>query len=631
MKLLKHLMKKKKKSSDDDDARCKGRTDCGYYDSGDCTDVKSDPKKNTTGDIGAPDSGRSVSSKRGRPENISSSSVIPKPVATEINNDTALSTNDENDQNHCKAICRLSPGNRLGGNRSSGNCQQKEETWRNNIVLEADALDKSGNQLFEKGQYDEAFVQYERALLLKRSLQANKNDGGDDADAIADQAVEDVLSHNSRSSEDNQKQSEITSTVQKKETLASVATSINNITYVKQRAGEVNVDETMLSYFKALQIKREVLGPDHLSIGKTLNNIGSVFYLKREYGAALKAYMEALRIMQARLGKEHQDVGTVFSNIADAHLAAGRNREALEKYREALNVRWADFDINDFKVTRLVRQIAILEVGDMSLSRNAGESEYFSDDSDGSRYQKEGRWRYGALHKELRVLHDEIDDDIQFINAVEQQVSADMTRDKTHILREIHSFFAHSEEDGTANSGLSEWNLSAVMKPECSNESALSPELLSPLTFLMEESPARAKTRERVEITDVPATPSLPRPAIEPSMQLEADLKDKPARPRVLPSPTSVVQVVSTGSPTQTESKNESASADADALPVIVVKSATAGHVPFPGVEERKETAPSTKCSRRLSHNERLSALSSVKERLAFGASVRMQDSTARR
>jgi hypothetical protein len=65
-----------------------------------------------------------------------------------------------------------------------------------------------------------------------------------------------------------------------KSIIAPVATSINNMTYLKQRTGQASAHKTMASYLKSLQTKREILGPNHLSVGKTLNNIGSVFYLQ---------------------------------------------------------------------------------------------------------------------------------------------------------------------------------------------------------------------------------------------------------------------------------------------------------------------------------------------------------------
>lgn len=114
--------------------------------------------------------------------------------------------------------------------------------FRNRVAQEAANLDKDGNSLFEKGNYDEAFLCYERALKLKRAtLQSS------------DQIPEDTINETDE---------------QKASILASVATSINNMTYLRQRAGQATADETMAAYLKSLQIKREILGPNHLSVGK---------------------------------------------------------------------------------------------------------------------------------------------------------------------------------------------------------------------------------------------------------------------------------------------------------------------------------------------------------------------------
>jgi len=187
---------------------------------------------------------------------------------------------------------------------------------RNRIAREAADLDRQGNVFFEQGQYDRAFSLYRRALTLKRqSLHVSVEEDDDELD-----------------------EEEIDS--KKSSILASVATSINNMTYLKQRAGQASSDETMAAYLKSLQIKREILGPDHLSVGKTLNNIGSVFYLQQDYESALKAYQDARYIMEQNLGAQHLDVGTVTSNIGDVYYMMDQTTQALQHYRKALDVRW---------------------------------------------------------------------------------------------------------------------------------------------------------------------------------------------------------------------------------------------------------------------------------------------------
>jgi hypothetical protein len=56
--------------------------------------------------------------------------------------------------------------------------------------------------------------------------------------------------------------------------LASVATSINNIGYLRRRSGG-KTDEIMAAYQDSLQIKKEILGDTDLSVGKTSITLGA--------------------------------------------------------------------------------------------------------------------------------------------------------------------------------------------------------------------------------------------------------------------------------------------------------------------------------------------------------------------
>ncbi|KAI2490304.1 hypothetical protein MHU86_24268 [Fragilaria crotonensis] len=176
----------------------------------------------------------------------------------------------------------------------------------NRIVEAAHALDNAGNDLFAKGKFNEALDSYTRALKLKRrTLKFGVSPESQNAQKL----------------------------------LASVATSINNIGYLRQRAG-ANTEEIMTAYQDSLQIKREILGDKDLSVGKTLNNIGSVYFGSRAYAEALVAYAEAKIIMEHNLGQEHLDVATVHSNIGDVHLAQRQLADARENYAASLNIRW---------------------------------------------------------------------------------------------------------------------------------------------------------------------------------------------------------------------------------------------------------------------------------------------------
>lgn len=277
--------------------------------------------------------------------------------------------------------------------------------FRRRVAHEAADLDKEGNNYFEQGDYDQAFLCYEKALKLKRvSLQA-------------DPSTQDCITETE---------------AQKASILASVATSINNMTYLRQRAGQASADETMAAYLKSLQIKREILGPDHLSVGKTLNNIGSVFYLKREFLPALKAYENAHEIMAGSLGADHLDVGTVLSNIGDVFVAMGKRKKALHYYRLAVNIRWAQLDRTDPKVVRLMEQMAALETGKQPRRRDNDLS-----DSEGEEFAEEDRKRRTEFQQECQALQQELMDDIKFFDLVERNLAIEFVQERAKFMRHI--------------------------------------------------------------------------------------------------------------------------------------------------------------------------------------------------
>ena len=236
---------------------------------------------------------------------------------------------------------------------------------------------------------------------------------------------------------------------QKASIMASVATSINNMTYLKQRAGLASNEETMASYLKSLQIKRDILGPDHLSVGKTLNNIGSVFYLKKEYEPALSAYKDARRIMEDKLGSGHCDVGTVMSNIGDVYYATHRKEDALLHYRGALDIRWKKLGSQDPKVIRLMKQVASLETGQQP---EKDEDDVSQRALGRNGWSEHGDPRDSEFTASIKDLSAELEDDMRYFDLVEREMAISMVKDKMKIFREMRDLYS-MDEDGDDSDG----------------------------------------------------------------------------------------------------------------------------------------------------------------------------------
>lgn len=351
------------------------------------------------------------------------------------------------------------------------------------IAKAAAALDNTGNELFERGEYDKAMASYVKALKLKNRTLAGRQQM-DDKNPIAAGSRPKLPEPKTNSSSTNP--CDLGGVTPKPgdadELWISVATSINNIGYLRQQSGQASAEETMQAYKNSLEIKRRVLGNDNLSVGKTLNNLGTVHYLKREYEAALEAYQEALEIMMATLGPTHLDVGTVHSNMGDVYWAkAGEVKEsfqssrnaALQHYRRALEIRWEQLhNHHDPKVIRLLEKIAALEMGESFLALVQNNHKLRQVPKDGapkptdaleSSTDQDADEALEAesskpVHVELQTLHEEVRVDVQQMDMAQRKLAIDMVKDKLRLMREMKKLanldlYASYDEDDDISLG----------------------------------------------------------------------------------------------------------------------------------------------------------------------------------
>lgn len=295
---------------------------------------------------------------------------------------------------------------------------QKLAKERERTARAAAALDNKGNALFEKGNFDKAMLCYSKALKLKRRT----------FDSVLDE-VDDLVDQDTNSKKLSKADRQV---------LVSMATSINNIGYLRQRSGEATPEETMAAYQKSLSIKRKILGNNDLSVGKTLNNIGSVYYLTSNFKGALKAYQEGIAIMRENLGEYDPDVATVMSNIGDVYLASGEDDNSLANYRAALNIRYANFGRHDPRVVRLLEKIARIEIGDRMTPKG--------EDADKSQLEENALLELGMLPlpKEFKALHGQVEEDMEFLD----KRAVDMIQERAGILKGLRDFSSSDSSHG---------------------------------------------------------------------------------------------------------------------------------------------------------------------------------------
>ncbi|MEE0895017.1 MAG: tetratricopeptide repeat protein [Bacteroidales bacterium] len=117
------------------------------------------------------------------------------------------------------------------------------------------------------------------------------------------------------------------------------AGSYNNIGIVYHKLGDF--DKALEYHFKALKIRKEVLGENHSDTAMSYDNIGIVYSYLGEYDKALEYGFKALEIRKYVLGENNLDTASSYNNIGLVYANFGEYEKALEYYNKALEIRKA--------------------------------------------------------------------------------------------------------------------------------------------------------------------------------------------------------------------------------------------------------------------------------------------------
>ncbi|MBI3501956.1 MAG: tetratricopeptide repeat protein [Bacteroidetes bacterium] len=210
----------------------------------------------------------------------------------------------------------------------------KEDT--NKVTI----LNELCRQLWQKGQYDTAYIHAENAKRLSEKINfktgladAYNNMGtickskGDYKEAIKYH----LLALQIRKEIGNKK---------------GIAASYNSIGLVYSHEG--NYPDALKNYFLSLKIKEEILqNAEHIKnagdiyagkrgIGTTYNNIGGIYAREGEYSQALNYFSQSLQVRQEIADK--QGIADCYHNLGSVYQNLKNDSEALENYSRALKM-----------------------------------------------------------------------------------------------------------------------------------------------------------------------------------------------------------------------------------------------------------------------------------------------------
>ena len=89
---------------------------------------------------------------------------------------------------------------------------------------------------------------------------------------------------------------------------------------------------------RALDIRKKILGLEHLDTATSLNNLGGLLHAMGEYKSAYQYYQRALEIRKKAMGQNHPDTAQSLNNLGFLYIAMGDNEAARPYFQRALNI-----------------------------------------------------------------------------------------------------------------------------------------------------------------------------------------------------------------------------------------------------------------------------------------------------
>jgi tetratricopeptide (TPR) repeat protein/tRNA A-37 threonylcarbamoyl transferase component Bud32 len=111
---------------------------------------------------------------------------------------------------------------------------------------------------------------------------------------------------------------------------------------------------------RALELRSQTLGPDHLDVAASLNSLANVHWEQGEYTRAEPLHERALRIRQQKLGPNHPDVAQSLHNLALVYLKVGEYAKAEPLFQRSVKIVEDKLGPNHAKVAHYAQNLGKL-------------------------------------------------------------------------------------------------------------------------------------------------------------------------------------------------------------------------------------------------------------------------------
>src|SRR6266567_1556889 len=214
-------------------------------------------------------------------------------------------------------------------------CAELIEEWEMMFPEAARLLHRTGNYLYERGQFMEAEPLYRRAVSIREKALGPGHP--DVAGILNDLAMLYYFQGKYEQAEPFHQRARIIFECALGPTHHNVATSLNNLGKLYLAQGRYEQARTLMQ--RALAMREQVQGLDHPDVANSLHHLGDLAAAEGKYNEAEELYRRALAMREQILGPKHPNVAETLHEWARLCHAQGREEEAESLFIRALTIR----------------------------------------------------------------------------------------------------------------------------------------------------------------------------------------------------------------------------------------------------------------------------------------------------